>query len=279
MKVIFLDFDGVLNSAETLARGIHLDPEKVIMLRNISDETDANIVVSSTWRIHFNQREIRELLYRAGFKGRHRVIGSTPDSRNGFRGAEIEAWLKDKEDIEKYVIIDDGSDFYDYQRQVHVTTNFATGLTERDVEKAIEILNKQFSKQSLLVDYMDVVKILRERENKMSSEMKVVALIVSVFLVCIALIIGPAGCERYFASWKASAYGSDWLVVQYSQDGDVINSWELRGRSVGSESQSDGIYFKDNDGNIVHLSGHYIYIETMDFEAAKEKYLVPEGKE
>jgi len=73
--------------------------------------------------------------------------------------------------------------------------------------------------------------------------------------------VGPAGCSRGMTAWHASAYGSDWLVVQYAVDGSVMNHWELRNKSVASESQSDGINFKDNDGNMVHLSGHYTYIQ------------------
>jgi len=48
----------------------------------------------------------------------------------------------------------------------------------------------------------------------------------------------------------------------------VINSWKLKGKSVGSESNSDGIFFEDNEGNVVHLSGHYVYIETKNIEVS-----------
>jgi len=106
----------------------------------------------------------------------------------------------------------------------------------------------------------------------MISETKITLAILVVIFIGFFLAVGPAGCNRRISAWKAAAYGSDWLVVQYSQDGDVINSWELKGKSIGSESNSDGIFFEDNEGNVVHLSGHYIYVETKDFEAAKRKY-------
>jgi hypothetical protein len=109
-----------------------------------------------------------------------------------------------------------------------------------------------------------------------NNEWKVGCVVIILVVLVVGIVIGPSGCNRYVSSWKASAYGSDWLVVQYSQSGGVINHWELKGRSVGSEENSDGIYFKDNDGNIVHLSGHYIYIQVVDFEAAKKKYLKEE---
>jgi hypothetical protein len=98
-------------------------------------------------------------------------------------------------------------------------------------------------------------------------------LVFGVVTIILAILVGPSGCERHLSSWKASAYGSNWLVVQYAQNGSVINHWELKDRSVGSEENSDGIFFKDNDGNVVHLSGHYVFIQTANFESAKEKYL------
>ena len=99
------------------------------------------------------------------------------------------------------------------------------------------------------------------------------AAIIGIILIVGFLIVGPQGCDRHMSSWKASSYGSDWLVVQYSQNGDVINYWELNNKSVGSEESSDGIYFKDNSGNVVHLSGHYIYVQASDMEAAKKRFL------
>lgn len=46
MKVIFLDFDGVITSKN----GYSLDLEKMEMAKKICDETGAYIVVSSSWR-------------------------------------------------------------------------------------------------------------------------------------------------------------------------------------------------------------------------------------
>jgi len=98
-------------------------------------------------------------------------------------------------------------------------------------------------------------------------------LAVIVFVLILGVIMGPAGCQRQMSAWKAGAYGSNWLVVQYAQDGHVINYWELKNKSIGNEQNSDGIYFPDNEDNVVHLSGHYVYIQTNDFDRAKELYL------
>lgn len=112
----------------------------------------------------------------------------------------------------------------------------------------------------------------------MDSELKkifgMLAIIICIIGVIFFLIIGPKGCDRQISSWSADAYGSDWLVIQYSQDGSIINHWELKDKSIGSETNSDGIYFTDNEDNVVHLSGHYVYIQIKKSpEEVIKKYL------
>lgn len=111
------------------------------------------------------------------------------------------------------------------------------------------------------------------------SEGKLVVLCVTMFLVILGLIwflaICPQGCRSRVESWSSSAYGADWLVVHYAQDGSVINFWELKNKSVGNEENSDGINFVDSDGNVVHLSGRYVYVEIKNsmWDEAKKKFL------
>lgn len=92
---------------------------------------------------------------------------------------------------------------------------------------------------------------------------------VAGFLLLLFLIMGPAGISRSFQKWNASAYGSDWVVVQYTQDGSIISHWELNNKSVASEENSDGINFVDADGNMVHLAGHYVYVQVSGSEGQK----------
>lgn len=82
-----------------------------------------------------------------------------------------------------------------------------------------------------------------------------VIVVIAVITAITFIIAGPKGCSRTVQSWSASAYGSDWLIVQYAYDGTVIASWELKSKSVENESSSDGIVFIDNYGSVVHLSG------------------------
>ena len=47
-KIIFLDFDGVISTPECRW---NLDPEKIALLEELIKETDAKIVVSSSWSV------------------------------------------------------------------------------------------------------------------------------------------------------------------------------------------------------------------------------------
>lgn len=141
MNVVFLDIDGVLNSSASLSDGVHIVPDKVIMLRRLCTQVKAKIVISSSWRIAHSLQEIRTVLRAAGLYGIE-VIGVTPISGDGFRGKEIESWLANNDYVSQYVIIDDDSDFMEYQKPRFVQTNDATGLTYREIDIATDLFVK-----------------------------------------------------------------------------------------------------------------------------------------
>ena len=59
MKILFLDFDGVLNSEKYVKNsnefGVVIDPERMILLKQIIDSTGAKIVLTSSWREHWDK--------------------------------------------------------------------------------------------------------------------------------------------------------------------------------------------------------------------------------
>ena len=159
IKVIFLDVDGVLNYSGCkvkCGKAWGIQPEKVALLKQIVDATDAKIVLSSTWRLGYNKdhkryenfaTHLNKALDREGLK----IFDVTSDCGNGYRrGTEIRMWMmKAKQDgynVRKYVILDDES-FYDFAehrlRSRFVHTNIDTGLTEKDVRKAISVLKRK----------------------------------------------------------------------------------------------------------------------------------------
>lgn len=57
------------------------------------------------------------------------------------RGIEIDRWLWEHEDVINYVILDDDSDMLLSQKKHFIKTHALRGISKRDVEKAIKILN------------------------------------------------------------------------------------------------------------------------------------------
>lgn len=156
-KYIFLDIDGVLNSVsfykersqserysilkekikdEYIASYLaDIDPEKVKLLNKLTDVTGAKIVVSSSWRSY---SELQTVFTLAGIK--EPIYDITSRLSGGCRGQEIQQWL-DKNECDKYVILDDDSDFFYNQLPYFIHTDWKVGLTESNINKAINILN------------------------------------------------------------------------------------------------------------------------------------------
>lgn len=72
-----------------------------------------------------------------------------------------------------------------------------------------------------------------------------------------------AGMQRDCSSGWASAAGADWIVVQYKADGRAFNCWKLENTSMSNEQASDGIYWKDPSGHLVHISGWYNRVQVF----------------
>ena len=77
-------------------------------------------------------------------------------------------------------------------------------------------------------------------------------------------ITGCAGTQRDCSSNCASEYGGDWIIVQYRFDGSPINCWELKDTAVSNESGTDGIYWQDPNGHLVHISGWYNRVQVKN---------------
>lgn len=142
MKVIFLDFDGVIipGTYRWITGVTTFEPGTIQHLNRLIEETGAYIVVSSTLRYGYPTVELMQWLAEDGVKGK--VISRTPfvDIRAD-RGDEIIQWLKDwrGERVEKFVILDDKP--IDKLPKEHVQTDWYKGLTSEDVDKAVMILN------------------------------------------------------------------------------------------------------------------------------------------
>lgn len=153
--VIFLDIDGVLNQGrQFLPRGADrrqlrtfVDPNAMLFLNKIVEETGAVVVISSTWRIGKDMFTLQDDMASAGFRGR--VVGRTDavpcvvhapaKCSEAHRGSEIATWLEEHPSVKSFVIIDDDSDMGPlWPWFVH--TNGRVGLTAAGVQLAVKIL-------------------------------------------------------------------------------------------------------------------------------------------
>lgn len=145
-RIIFLDIDGVLNSQDWFCsddpnRGKgNFDPIAINRLNWVIEETDAKIVLSTSWR---NDPKIFDTFKQVGVNGE--ISGKTDYFATGinylYRGNEILKWCNEHDDkIISYVIIDDDEDMLFTQKDNFVHTDYIHGFTEMDARKAIKIL-------------------------------------------------------------------------------------------------------------------------------------------
>lgn len=158
MRVIFLDIDGVLNvyCQNRDQYGCTFHDHFVNNLKYLINQTDAKIVISSSWKLAGLQEMIDMWLFRQ-LPGE--VIDITPNLTYGpslntsiARGYEIEQWLELHPEVINYVIIDDDDDMLDNQMNNFVKTSdnsthidcvdIGYGLTKECTESAIKILKQ-----------------------------------------------------------------------------------------------------------------------------------------
>lgn len=152
MRVIFLDIDGVLNSRQydrcrKFEEG-NIDESRLVLLKQLVDQTGAMIVLSSSWRRHWDPRGISTddtgLQLDSLFKRYGMILyDRTPEIDND-RAREIAAWLSDHQRTESFVILDDIKFGWGDLDEKVVKTDYriGRGLEQRHVEKAIKILMK-----------------------------------------------------------------------------------------------------------------------------------------
>lgn len=83
-------------------------------------------------------------------------------------------------------------------------------------------------------------------------------------LIPMFLLVGCAGLARDCSAGCASSLGSDWIIAQYNYSGEQIHCWKLNDRSVGNEPSSDGIFWTDNNGHLVHIGGWYTRVQVVN---------------
>ena len=166
-KIIFLDFDGVLNTEHYQGLlqyqgkswqdeyGAFFDPNAVKQLKRIIDATGADIVIESSWK-YLGLDAMKALWEIRNLPGRVIDITSSSVSDEHLininldhldtstlhcKGIEIASWLAEQTEDVRYVIIDDEYVILDSQLPHFVLTNPYEGITEEQANKVISILN------------------------------------------------------------------------------------------------------------------------------------------
>lgn len=157
MNVLFLDFDGVINTYWWNSDGTKFEIglnkctnfQAVQWISHFCEKHNYYIVVSSTWRIGKSVESLRRALINSGMKesiANNRIIDKTPVYHHDHvtRGEEVNDWLKRHPDTSCYIIVDDDDDFkcFPEMRDHLVKTNFYIGFTMRDFMDAEEVHKK-----------------------------------------------------------------------------------------------------------------------------------------
>jgi hypothetical protein len=148
-KLVFLDFDGVLNcdlSIAQLGTRYRFWPPSVKALNHILQEPGARVVITSTWRETWTLRENTEALQKDGLL-QEPVVGKTIAS-GGERGVEIDSWLRSVPyAVASFVILDDRDDMAMHMpRLIRIDPRVGLGLPE--AQRAIELLATPWQKKA-----------------------------------------------------------------------------------------------------------------------------------
>ena len=150
MKVL-LDFDGVMVTTPTWRPVEHLDDGFMRFndtcaqnLAEILENTQADIVLTTTHRIHYDNEAWRKLLHNRGITTYQvtKVNNAVKFTELGNRCEEVLEWIANHPN-ENFVIIDDDKSLRglpDKFKAKWVETDFHSGLTAELKKKAIDIL-------------------------------------------------------------------------------------------------------------------------------------------
>ena len=155
MNVIFLDIDGVLNSwqYDHLYRSVNdgnVDETRLPLLKHLVEQTNAKIILSSSWRKHWNKDaslcdpvglELENLFSQYQLS----IFDKTPELPNNDREEEIMMWLNQNQSVTHFVVIDDMRFGWSDLQEHLVNTNYriGRGLEESHIHEAIRILNEE----------------------------------------------------------------------------------------------------------------------------------------
>ena len=153
MNIIFLDVDGVLNNWKDAKEHYErtkkpywcydwpFSKKSMKELRKLIKQTNAKLVLSSTWR---NDKIGRKKFKKALRKYRieYALIGYTK-YLDGKRELEIQTYLKKLNKKVNFIILDDNEYYFEELKDHLILINSWEGFNEEDTKKSIQLLKKQ----------------------------------------------------------------------------------------------------------------------------------------
>lgn len=157
-RVIFLDYDGVVNTPMWNDKGTHCSYnfpsdgkvnnfQAVQWISECCQKFHYDIVVTSTWRMKDNYKDC---LINGGLRPGIEILDRTerlwnPDSHT-CRGDEIAKYLADHPEINYYMIVDDEDDMLPEQKDHFIQTNGYVGFNLADFTRFEKIYMKDLGR-------------------------------------------------------------------------------------------------------------------------------------
>lgn len=146
MNIIFLDIDGVLNY--NFSKPTKWNKNICVCFNNLMIKYNYKIVITSTWRHHYNIQQLQEIFNSNGIYAE--IIGTTGTIYSGDRGEEITDYL-DNGFIKNYIVIDDvieGIKEYITSTNLIEVKNSSIGLTEQNLLTIEYMMNRDCKPKS-----------------------------------------------------------------------------------------------------------------------------------
>lgn len=174
MKVIFLDFDGVITSAY---ENLKVDDLCIAILKYIINKTGAKIVITSSTKesvqvfgVPFVRSNLRNIYLKRLEQYDLYPYDYTPYIGSN-RELEIKNYLDNHPDITEYLILDDDSVLNSFNgHQVLIDNGW--GLSLKDIKNSIEILNGNLKFYDLSKTELDCEKREIQSNEKFNQLMK-----------------------------------------------------------------------------------------------------------
>lgn len=165
--IVFLDFDGVINTRfyyhkdGKLCGGFYHEEDMKVnnidainLLNKLCLETNSDIVVTSSWRKHTyinNKFTTKKVLINSGLNEDINVLDDAPILDTGI-GDEVRQWLIENNYPldHPFVIIDDGCNPKEFEDR-YIKTSFEKGFTEKEYIMALDKLNSLMHQKRLFI--------------------------------------------------------------------------------------------------------------------------------